>query len=134
MLPVHLNCPPQTKREVSAPSINTFFKKNKTPFCEIPLVSESVVPIRRRSQCQEIRCLNVIQTRAEEGTGGRRMRISFLFPNPTAETDERQTWGMSVAYFHTFAYFSEKGRGSFREGEVDGVGEPRVSVPISFKS
>lgn len=30
-------------------------------------------------------------------------------------TDEEQTWGMSVAYILTFAYFSERGRGSFTE-------------------
>lgn len=78
--------------------------KKQNPLWYIPLVSEFVRSIRPCGQCQEMICPNVIQTW---------MCVFFLFPNPTAQTDEKQTWGDVCSLLSDICIFF---RGSFIEG------------------
>lgn len=90
--------------------------KKQNPLWYIPVVSEPVRFIRPRGQCQEIKCSNVIQTWRKETTTSRRLEDLCFFQIPQHRRMRSKHGGMSVAYFHTFAYFSERRRGSFIEG------------------
>lgn len=48
--------------------------------------------------------------------------FSFLFPNPTAQTGERQTWGDVCSLLSYICIFSQRGKEAVLERQVDGMG------------
>lgn len=117
LLPADLNCPPQTKRDVRASAIAfVFFTHTHTHIymCVYTPGSESVKFFWLRDPGTSRRRPSATDRRQEDAS----FFLPFSKSQSTNQRMRRKHGGMSVAYFHIFAYFSERrgGRQLRRDG------------------